>query len=243
MQQTMQQTRNNSALADIHTHILPAIDDGAKNADEAIKLLLTEQRQGVTDVVLTPHFNLADCSVDEFLHARNTSFDVLREKIKETEVLNDIKLYLGAEVRYDPNLIYTDIYKLCIENTSYLLLELSGSYPFNFEQTVHWMLSQGVTPILAHIERYDYLVSNPKLLDELLSQGVIFQCNATSLFSKRSCGRVKKLIKKGYVQLLASDTHNLETRPPMLKEALAKLRKYSDELTLNSVKVVSDRLV
>ncbi len=239
----MQQMKNNSALADIHTHILPAIDDGAKNADEAIKLLISEQRQGVTDVVLTPHFSLAHHSIDEFLRARNTSFDILREKIKETEGLVDINLYLGAEVRYDPNLIYTDIYRLCIENTSYLLLELSGSFPFNFEQTVHWLLSQGVTPIFAHIERYSYLVSNPKLLDDLLSQGVIFQCNATSLFSRHHRGVVKKLLKKGYVQLLASDTHSTKMRPPMLREALNKLKRYSGELISNSVKVVTDRII
>lgn len=239
----MEQMKNNSALADIHTHILPAIDDGAKSVDESLKLLLAEQRQGVTDVVFTPHFNLSDQTVDEFLKVRNTSFNILREKIKETGACTDIKLYLGAEVRYDPNLIYTDIYKLCIGNTSYLLLELSGSYPFNFEQTLHWMLSQGVSPILAHIERYEYLTSNLKLLDQLVSQGVILQCNAASLFSKHYSGTVKKLVKKGYVQLLASDAHNLKVRPPMLEQALKKLKKYSEGLRLNSEKVVTDRLI
>lgn len=236
----MQQT-NNSVFADIHTHILPGIDDGAKTAEESLGLILEEKKQGITDIVLTPHFHLSDTGVDEFLARRNTSFDLLREKIIGTDAENGIRLHLGAEVRYDPNLIYTDIYKLCIGSTSYLLLELTGSYPFNFEQTVYWLLAQGVTPILAHIERYDYLYSNPTLLDELLNDGVIFQCNATSLLSRHYSGTVKKLVKKGYVQVIASDAHNLSVRPPMMEQALKKLRKYRSDIVRNSAHIICDR--
>jgi protein-tyrosine phosphatase len=239
----MQLQKNKPRLADTHTHILPRIDDGANNTDESLKLLLSQSSQGVTDVVLTPHFKLSEIEIEKFIRLRNTSFNLLKERIIENELLKDMKFHLGAEVRYDPNLIYTDIYKLCIENTSYLLLELSATYPFNFEKTIGWMLSQGVTPIIAHVERYEYLTSNAKLLANLCEQGVVFQFNASSVFSHHYFRLAKKMLKKGFIHLIASDAHDMEKRPPQLKMALDKLKKYSGLLTENSIKVVTDKLI
>ncbi len=235
--------KNNFAVADIHTHILSGIDDGAPSLDEAIQLLYEEMKQGVTDIVLTPHFNIQDCTIQEFISKRDVAFDALSKKIKEHPSLSGLNLHLGAEVKYNPNLIYNDVFDLCIKDTSYLLLELSMSHPFNFEQTVLWMLSKGISPILAHVERYEYITSNPKLLENLLYAGVVFQCNASSLYSKHFGKRVKKLLKHGYVQLLASDTHNMNTRPPELIKGLEKYPKYTDMLVSNSMKVINNKLI
>ena len=236
-------TNNNQSIADIHTHILPGIDDGPKTAEESLDMLLMQQKQGVTDVVLTPHFLLSHESVEDFLAKRDVSFKMLMEKIKESGLNLNIKLHLGAEVRYDPNLIYSDIFKLCIGNTSYLLLELAGSYPFNFEQTIQWLVSRGVTPVLAHVERYDYLVSNKKLLQELLYSGVVLQCNSSSLKNVGYARRVKKLIKQGYAQVLASDAHNTVTRPPELVNGLCAVPKFSQALISNSLKIVENKTI
>ncbi|MBO5852984.1 MAG: hypothetical protein J6Q74_04155 [Clostridia bacterium] len=236
-------TINNQPIADIHTHILPGIDDGPKTADESLEMLLMQQKQGITDVVLTPHFLLSHGSIEDFLAKRDVSFKILMEKIKESKLPININLHLGAEVRYDPNLIYSDISKLCIGNTSYILLELAGSYPFNFEQTIQWLISKGITPILAHIERYDYLFSNQKLLEELFDLGVIFQSNASSLKSVRYARRVKKLIKQGYVRVLASDAHNTVTRLPELVKGLCAVPKFSRSLISNSLKIVENKTI
>lgn len=241
MLQTTQMT--NKVWADIHTHILPGIDDGASTAEESVMLLESLYGQGVTDVVLTPHFHLSEEDVQNFLDRRNTSYTVLLDKIKENGVIQNVKLHLGAEVRYDPNLVYTDIYKLCIENTSYLLLELTKNYPFNFEKTIQWMLSQGVTPILAHIERFNYLINDRKLMEKLLREGAVFQCNAAALLNGAQKGTIKRLVKKGYVQLIASDTHSSKFRPPVLAQAYDKLKKYSETLKSNSARVIGDVLL
>lgn len=235
--------KSNFAVADIHTHILPGIDDGAASFDEAIELLYEEQKQGVTDIVFTPHFDIQDFTIQEFITKRDEAFKLLSQKIKEHPSLSNLNLHLGAEVKYNPNLIYNDIFELCIKNTSYLLLELPMSHPFNFEQTVLWMLSKGVSPILAHIERYEYITSNPNLLENLLYAGVIFQCNASSLYSKHFGKRAKRLLKHGYVQLLASDTHNINTRPPELLKGLEQYSKYTDMLVSNSMKVINNKLI
>lgn len=235
--------KNNFSVADIHTHILPCIDDGAASLEEAIKLLYEEQKQGVTDIVLTPHFNIQDTTIQEFVSKRDAAFETLSKEIEKHPSLSGLNLYLGAEVKYNPNLIYNDVFELCIKNTSYLLLELSMSHPFNFEQTVLWMLSKGISPILAHVERYEYITSNPKLLENLLYAGVVFQCNASSLYSKHFGKRVKKLLKHGYVQLLASDTHNMNMRPPELIKGLEKYPKYTEMLVSNSMKVINNKLI
>ncbi len=234
---------NNSIGADIHTHILPGIDDGAENTDISLRLIASEKETGVTDLVLTPHFNMSDVALEDFLSRRAEAFAKLSEKLKETDASSDMRFHLAAEVRYDPHLIKLDLEKLCIGNTSYLLLETTGSFPFNFENTLSFMLSRGITPILAHIERYEYLRSDSPLLERLIDSGVLLQCNASSVFGKNRSSTVIKLIKRGYVDLLASDCHSPVYRPPNLFEAYKKLKKESERLIDNSLKVVNDKLI
>ena len=237
------QMKNNVFCADLHTHILPCMDDGARSVEESVKLILAEKKQGITDIALTPHFSPQSESIEDFITRRDESFKMLSDKLKQNDLFSDINLHLGAEVRYDPNLIYKDVFKLCIGNTSYMLLELENSHPFNLEQTVGWLLSKGVTPIFAHVERYGYLIRNKKLMEEFLYEGVLFQCNATSLLSRHHSRKVKQLIKKGYVQLIASDTHGTEERPPLLEKGLQSVAKFADMFKSNSIKVIKNEIV
>lgn len=240
----MLQTRTaNSRLADIHTHILPGMDDGAKTAEESIRLLVKLSRQGVTDVVFTPHFDISKESVEAFCQRRQESFELLCHELKLIGYGENLSLHLGAEVMYDPNLVYADIEKLRIGNTSYLLMELTGSHPFNLDNTLNYVFSKGMIPVLAHIERYNYLCTDAEFIERLIDDGVVMQCNASALFSRRYSKALKKLIKRGYVHLLASDTHSVEKRPPMLGDALKKLKKHSEYLITNSAKVIEDKPV
>lgn len=231
----------NRPLADLHTHVLPAIDDGAQTAEESIALLTALKEQGVTDVVCTPHFDIAETSVNDFLETRNTSFALLSEKIKEEASLSDMRLRLGAEVKYNPNLARTDLEPLCIEGTSYLLLEPLGSHPFNFEYTVDAIVARGITPILAHIERFSWLADDYDLLERLIESGAVLQCTASALFNRHHAKRFKKLLKKGYVDIVASDTHSMTHRPPMFEQAFSKMKKQSDRLIDNSFAILSDK--
>lgn len=219
---------------DLHTHILPAVDDGPQTVEEALGILFAEKQQGITQIVLTPHFIMSEIDIQSFIKQRNTSFALLLEKIKETDELKDMSFRLGAEVRYDPHLVTVDFRSLCIEGTNYLLLEPLWSYPFNFEHTIATMLDNGVTPVLAHIERFDYLVNDKKLLKKLKDDGVLFQCNASSLFIKPYLKNFKKLLRRGFVDILASDTHDTELRPPLLAQALDQLNKDSRRLIQNA---------
>ncbi len=236
-------TTNNQLGADIHTHILPGIDDGAENIEAAIRLIAAEEEMGVTDIALTPHFRMSETPLDDFLSARNASFEALLQTLKEKELFPEMRFHLGAEVRYDPNLIHLDIGRLCIGNSSYLLLEPTGNIPFNFENTVSFMLSRGITPIIAHIERYDYLLRDPGFLERLIDSGAVLQCNASAVCGKNRSSTAVKLIKRGFVDLIASDCHSIDRRPPNLSYAYKKIKKESGTLIRNSIRIVNDQLI
>lgn len=234
---------NNCRAADIHTHILPMMDDGAGSVEEALELLKKEKEQGITDIVFTPHFTLDDENIESFISRREMAYEHLMSAVKEEPLLSSLKFYKGAEVWYDPNIIYQDVEKLCIENTSYMLLELMHSYPFNLENTLRNIVSMGVTPIVAHVERYPYLIRHPETMEPLVELGTVFQCNASTIVSKRQKRSVMKLIKRGLIHVIASDTHNVEYRPPNLADAYEILKKSSDYFISNSVNIVNDALI
>lgn len=213
---------NSIMVADIHTHILHVIDDGSSSVDESLELLKREKRQGVCRVALTPHFDLEQISVEDFLKLRQERYDELVKAIHNEPELMDLKIHLGAEVRYNPNLINVEVEKLAITNTNYILLELPIIQPFNLEETLEHLISLNIVPIFAHVERYSYLNSKSKLL-RYKKQGVIMQCNTSALLGKTKRRFILRMIKKGYVDILASDSHNTKKRFPRWDDALKSL--------------------
>lgn len=229
-------------MVDLHCHILPKMDDGAKSVQEAIELLKMQQRQGFERVVATPHYYIQKERIDEFLKRRNESVNLL---CKDEGIL-DIEVYfkMGAEVFYSSELINTDLKKLCIEKTNYLLIELPTTYkPVNLEQFFYELRLKGIRPIIAHIERYKYLINDYDLIYDLVEGGVIVQVNATSLIrDKKMSKTIIKLIECNLVHLIATDTHNLEKRPPQMPKAIRVLKKKISisklkELVKNSINV------
>lgn len=220
-------------VADIHTHILHAIDDGSSSVDESLELLKREKSQGVSTVVLTPHFNVDIISLDTFLKLRDERYNELLMAVKNQPELKGMNIYLGAEVAYSPNLVKIDVEKLVVGNTRYLLLELPIMQPFNFKETLEHLNSLGIIPILAHVERYGYLSSKRKLLS-YKSQGALIQSNVSALLSKHKRRFVLRMLKKGYIDILASDTHNLDKRMPKWERALNTVDYSLQEKVKNS---------
>ena len=218
------QNKNFTMFADIHTHILHSIDDGSSSVDESLELLKREVRQGVTHVALTPHFDLESMSVEEFLKKRQDRYTELLCAVKKEPELSDLKLHLGAEVLYSPNLVNIPAQKLVISDTNFILIELTIAEPFNIEETLEYFNSLGIIPIFAHVERYGYLRSRKRLL-RYRNMGVIMQSNTSALLSKISKAFVTRMIKKGCIDILASDSHNINERSPKWDESLKTLRK------------------
>lgn len=211
---------------DIHTHILPGMDDGSKNVAESIAMLREETRQGLRAVALTPHFYAGQNSPQEFLIRRQKAWDRLRPELEEGMP----RLLLGAEVQYFEGISrVADIGSLCIGDTGYLLLEM----PFQkwTEREIHEAASlqteRGLRVILAHVDRY-FAWESGAVWEQLAESGIGMQLNADAFFRLRKRMTAKRLLKKGMVQFLGSDCHNLTTRPPDLSRAELWFTPYSE---------------
>lgn len=212
-------------MIDLHTHILPGMDDGAADTETSLSMLRRQGEQGVTVNVLTSHFYRTRERPESFLRRREEAFSSLRESISslpEEERSRLPRLLLGAEVAWAPNMNqWEELPRLCISGTSNLLLELPFT-PWN-SQVIYQLYDMpgrtGILPVLAHIERY-FSCQRRELLDEVLSLGLPVQVGTDSLMHPLRRGRVLRLLRDGRATLVASDTHNLTSRPPNLGKAM-----------------------
>lgn len=211
-------------MIDTHLHILPGVDDGPITLEEAIALARVLVQEGVHTAVVTPHYN------DEF---PRRSASEIRERVYDLQQVFDrcaiaLHLLAGHEVLIKPGLV-EDIHagRLATLNGSrYLLLELwSTSWVPATEQVIFELMASGITPIIAHIERYAIFQKDPQLLATLLHQGVLTQLTASSLvgLQGKTTGRVaENYLKKGLVHFIASDAHSLHKRPPKVAQGLQR---------------------
>ena len=210
-------------MTDLHCHILPGIDDGARDVETALALLDMEKAQGVNRVVFTPHFRCDDVSLDEFLEKREAAWSSLMAALPEN-LKSSFDFKLGAEVYFSPTLSRMDFSKLCFTDTSYMLVELpftSGVRPAFLDEILYDISSEGITPIIAHVERYPYILSDPTKIYDWVMAGYLVQTNAKTVVEGDKM--IKKLISWGLVQVISSDAHSLHRRPPMMAEAFDKL--------------------
>ena len=209
---------------DLHCHILPGIDDGAKNLEVSIALLREEINQGVTNIMFTPHFDSDRISVDEFVSARGEALEQLRAS-KEFAGM-DINFKLGAEVYYTVGLADMELEPLCYQGSDYILIELpTQARPHGLSRTLGTIINKGYRPIIAHVERYAYMMSDPTTLYDLIDLGCLAQINAETLVTKTKLSPVVGcLIRRGLVQFIASDCHSRRRRPPNLEKGFAALR-------------------
>jgi len=245
MDMGMDATIKNKQMIDLHTHILPGIDDGAKSLAESIILLKDEQNQGISTVVLTPHYNSEVLGLDSFLNQRNVAYSALTEAVKKEKL--SMRLLLGAEVYFDPLITTIDLSSLVIENTNYILLELPTTYfPANIKKVFYNIRLKGFIPILAHVERYAYFRNHPEILKDLADTGVICQINADKLFQRKDHKFIRSCFKHNIVHILASDTHSIDKRPPLLACAYEKVEKMTDKVTRkyledNAAKIIQNQ--
>ncbi len=199
-------------MVDIHTHILPKIDDGADGLQTSLAMLERAKAEGIDCLVLTPHY-YGKASPARFLQRRQRAFDEIKESVPE-----EIETRLGAEVHFT-GVNTPDFEALCtlaIEGTSYILLEL----PFTTKWTgilldalADFIHDTEYTPIIAHIERYAEVLKNPSLVTRLIEMGCLLQVNADSFCRKRSKNFAFTLLKRGFVHCIGTDAHDLEKRP------------------------------
>jgi len=212
-------------MLDIHTHILPGVDDGSRSVEQSITMLKCEAEQGITTVALTPHYDAKRETPAQFVQRREGAQEHLLNAIGDWQKIP--VMLSGAEVALFEGLSRVeDLEMLCIANTHAMLVEM----PF-----CHWtqrMLREleelqqlrGVNPILAHIERY--LSFQPKgIWSELSDGGIWLQCNTSFFLRWQTRWRAMTMLKKHLIDFVASDCHGTEYRPPNLNTAMEKIQR------------------
>ena len=219
-----------SQLVDLHCHILPGIDDGAKNLDVSMSLIQKEMEDGVVGIVFTPHFHYERITLDAFVQQRKMAYRSVVAQLAERKLPLAVKL--GAEVYFTTALASLDLSKLAFAGSRYILIEFPTSiHPGGIEDTLFAVQNRGYTPILAHVERYPYVTEDPTLLYRWVSSGALAQINASGLVRGGHTAKwLHKLLDWNLVHLMCSDCHSVTTRPPNLKDGMAQISSSTAKL-------------
>ena len=209
-------------MIDIHSHVLPGVDDGAPDLASARALCEMASREGTSEMIATPHQRHPSWANDD-----RGLLEEIWGNLKE-EVSPWIKLHLGAEIRLDAGLLdQLDLgdqgHCLRLASSRYLLIELPRiDLGLPAEEILHEVVIAGYRPILAHPELIPYLITDPNRLERLVADGFLLQITAMSLtgeFGKGPQSSSRRMLRNGWVHFVASDTHSEGWRPPGLRAA------------------------
>jgi protein-tyrosine phosphatase len=223
-------------ITDIHSHILFQVDDGSPSLETSLDILEQEYRQGVRNVICTPHHHAGECMPEPDLIKKH--FSILE---KETMVkFPNLKLHLGNEI-----MVCNDIVDMLLKGelftlagTNYVLVEFYPNGLFSqMEKYISLLLNAGYIPIVAHCERYKCFRNafgglNNKNISHLIEMGAYMQVNVVSVFGSEH-KFVSKLIDNDYLHFIASDAHSLGRRGVYWKECINYLKKKYNEDYLN----------
>lgn len=219
-------------VIDFHSHILPGVDDGAKDLEMSLQMLSLMAEQGVDKVVSSSHYYGNAESVEEFLTKRNEALFHLERYIKEHDLFTP-EIIPAAEVRMYPDLSKEPMLdKLCIGESKNILVEMPYIKWHDWMYNELYMISlKGLNPVIAHIERYLDLVPLKHITEKLLSLDVFVQCNSDAFNERKERRFVKKLIKYGRVSAIGSDCHSTTARCPNMNISLEYIsKKFGDDM-------------
>ena len=217
-------------FVDCHSHVCPSGDDGAQNVGEGVALCRQAARRGTRILFATPH-------VWPELHLTPERERQVRASFAQLAPQAEVELRLGFELTPDEHLLAEDPRRYELEGTGCVLMEV----PFAGDVDLVWLLGEhvaeaGLTPVIAHPERTEPVLADPRIAFALAARGWLLQFNGSSLIGRhgpRIQGLAWRLVEEGAASLVASDGHRL-ARPPFLDEAyeLARARLGEDALRL-----------
>ncbi|EDL65254.1 tyrosine-protein phosphatase [Bacillus sp. SG-1] len=236
-------------IVDIHNHILPEMDDGPDNMDQAVNMAKAAADHGISTIIATPHHRNGQfiCSPSEIINKVNKLNALLRERRINVQILPGMEIHLYPEICTDLIKEIPDSLTLA-DNHQYILVELPYSYYPGFTDTLLYELQlEGFIPVLAHPERNSVIRRRPNLLYQLIKRGILVQITAGSItgtFGRKIQKFAEKLLKHHLVHFIASDAHNNSSRPFELLYAYNYIAEtysaaYSDYLKENAACIVN----
>ncbi len=203
----------NVEIVDVHSHLVPGVDDGARDADEALTALDRLVEAGASRILTTPHVD-ASTVLREDLFAREqagveTAWSAVAERFAGRAP--QVSLYLGREVMLDTPAPVFDDRRVCLNGGRYILVEFPRlNIPPGSEDALYRIVSMGLVPVVAHVERYHYHGARDRILGEWRDTGAAFQVNAPSLvgaYGNAAEAVAWELLSRGWADLAASDFH------------------------------------
>lgn len=215
------------------------MDDGAKSLDESLEILNQMKYDGITDVIATPHFYAHSDNLEDFKERTQDAFNSLTAVTKGKGLP---RIMLGSEVLYYRGIGSTEtVREFCLNGSSYLLLELTDSRITDslFSDIYKLRNDLGITPIIAHLERYYKSPNYKKLLAFAKKENILAQVNASSFFIKGLSKTAVTLIENGHINFIGTDAHSPDKRPPVMRQALTYISenlgsKYASGFIRNS---------
>lgn len=230
-------------FVDLHCHALYRVDDGAQDEQIMQNMLDMAYNDGTRYLCFTPHFKIYEFGEDNEMFKQ---IDRLKRRFSDalafvSEKHPDMHLYLGNEIMYHSDIPESLFEGKCLflGESKYALIEFDpNATAYEIENTVIKLLRKGITPIIAHVERYSALIKDASLVTALKEHGALFQANARAVL-KFKFGKgarfLKQALKRGLIDLVASDAHNDSSFPPTLSAAYAHVSKKYGEAYANRV--------
>jgi len=212
-------------MFDLHSHIIPGIDDGAKDLEMSLAMLQMASDNGTEGIVATPHVIEGEWlpEWDEIL----TACDHLRQEAQRAGLT--IPIFPGGEVAIHLDILerITSPGAYCINNGRYLLVELPATHIPSFTDDFFFTLqARGITPILAHPERHPEIGKHPEILANWINKGILAQMNGTSIMGRmgeRVMATAELLLTNHMIHVIGSDAHRIHNRNTNLSSAVKKI--------------------
>ncbi len=208
-------------MIDLHTHVLPNIDDGSSSLEASLQMVLAADQMGVRTIVCTPHYE-----VHGHYQVSNEQMDAALTRLQAalSNHPHGVNLCLGHELYYHPSIIerLRQGELRTLAGSRYVLLEFSTSYfDYDLDDILYTYGLYGYRVIVAHVERYP--IFEERTLTWLRAEGALFQINAETLLSVKHQRKALAWLKSGLLSFVSSDVH--EGRPNRLQEAYTFVSK------------------
>ncbi|MDD6794037.1 MAG: capsular biosynthesis protein [Clostridiaceae bacterium] len=236
-------------MIDIHSHILPGIDDGSKSISVTLEMLRTAEKDGTKDIIATPHFcreygELPFKEVKKLVGEFN--------KVARGEGIN-VNIHYGQEVYYSERMIddYNQGIIGTIDDSRYMLLEFPMmEFEKEYLDIIYELQVKNIVPILAHPERYKFLKEKPSDINMLIDEGVLFQMNSGSITGKYGSQAKRTahiFLENGIYNFIGSDAHNNGSRNTVISDGVLEATKinkcYKKLFEDSALKLLNDELI
>lgn len=222
-------------MMDIHCHILPLIDDGSDSIETSIEMLKIANREGIEKIIATPHYykGVFESDINQINALTSNLNEISRNLNLNIQVLKGQEVFLTRDLLS----LYKNGRILTLNSSKYMLVELPFDiFPKYALDIIYELRIIGIIPIIAHPERYSYVIEKPSTINDFIDEGCLFQINSSSItgdFGREIQRTSQILISHNICHFIASDAHSNKKRIPSLQKSFDISKKINSNISIN----------